>query len=174
MDPDEAGSDYYGNSSTLPLRHRDENLSFLSELKTRLPDYEPLPRQSPSHSSFLPSPPSPPTQSQKTFAPAASDGYHQPQIRRPDFSVPPPEIKRPESYYTAMRTARDSQIPPQALPTSRPRTVYEPSGDERVPSKTYSRSKSEALLETNFDEESTSPTLKPDNRSYSQPLETAM
>ncbi|XP_055710937.1 protein bark beetle [Phlebotomus papatasi] len=174
VDPDEAGSDYYGNSSTLPLRHRDENLSFLSELKTRLPDYEPLPRQSPSHSSFLPSPPSPPTQSQKTFAPAASDGYHRPQIRRPDFTVPPPEIKRPESYYTAMRTARDSQVPPQALPTNRPRTVYEPSGDERVPSKTYSRSKSEALLETNFDEESTSPTLKPDNRSYSQPLETAM
>uniref|UniRef100_A0A7G3AYY4 Putative scavenger receptor n=1 Tax=Lutzomyia longipalpis TaxID=7200 RepID=A0A7G3AYY4_LUTLO len=172
VDPDETGSDYYGNSSTLPLRHRDENLSFLSELKTRLPDYEPLPRQSPSHSSFLPAPPTPPTQSQKTFTPAGPDGYHQPQIRRPDY--PPPEVKRPESYYTAMKAARDSQMPPQGLPVSRPRTVYEPSGDERVPSKTYSRSKSEALLETNFDEGPSSPTLKPDNRSYSQPLETAM
>lgn len=199
QDPDDGGSDYYGNSSTLPMRAKGENLSFLTELKHKLPEYEKLPKSKPAHSSFLPAPPDPPYD--RAYSSATSNStlgyekqinsptkneYQQPEFRRPAYSItptpPPPlpiaDVRRPDSYYTAMRSARESRPPspppPLASPTTqhRPKTVYEASGDDRRNTK-YSRSKSEALLETNFDEEPPNP-LTSDSRSYSQPLETAM
>lgn len=220
---DDSGSDYYGNSSTLPLRNGGESLSFLSELKNRLPEYESLPRPTNSgHSSFLPPPPDPPTPlSDISFhttrstppmvgpKPSQSSPPHKyavPEIRRPTaLQVEPPEIKRPESYYKAMQKMRDSSMVPTMV-HERPKTLYESSGEEsptkgappslkgknsssrmskNAPPPNYSRSKSEALLETNFDDEgfpahvSGNPgggtgQLTADNRSFSQPLETAM
>lgn len=210
-DQEDTGSDYYGNSSTLPIRAKGDNLSFLTELKNRLPEYERLPQPNSGHSSFLPTPPDPPydqspsSVSSHTFgrrldnmkfspapraaAPPVVHEYQKPEIRRPQQQLPPqtsyaerpePEIRRPDSYYTAMRSARDSQMPSQAPPpvaANRPKPVYEASGDDRP---TYSRSKSEALLETNFDgRNNNNQTPEPhqltsDSRSYSQPLETAM
>lgn len=202
-DPDDTGSDYYGNSSTLPMRAKGEGLSFLSELKNRLPEYERLPQPNSGHSSFLPSPPPhPPYDSSasplsssnfgkkvdslklspksKAIPPPDVHEYQKPEIRRPANAYVkqlPTDARRPDSYYTAMRAARDSRTPaaqPAPVPTARPRPVYEASGDERP---TYSRSKSEVLLETNFDDQSGLPqptTLTNDSRSYSQPLETAM
>lgn len=197
IDPDDGGSDYYGNSSTLPMRAKGENLSFLTELKHKLPEYEKLPSK-PGHSSFLPAPPDPPTNHRGYSSPSVGyqkqinnpsptkNEYQQPEFRRPGgYSVtptpPPPiptDIRRPDSYFAAMRSVRESRPPspppPLASPTAhhRPKTVYEASGDDRRNTK-YSRSKSEALLETNFDEEPSNP-LTSDSRSYSQPLETAM
>lgn len=209
-DVEETGSDYYGNSSTLPIRVKGDSLSFLTELKNRLPEYERMPPHSSlGHSSFLPSPPDPPALSSSVSsssftkkidgiklsprptaaapAPPVIHEYQKPEIRRPSpghsaQSNPSPgkEFRRPDSYYTALRSVRDSQTPP--VPTPRPRPVYEASGDDRP---VYSRSKSEVLLETNFDNQkknanlndsglpSTTP-LTSDSRSYSQPLETAM
>lgn len=210
-DQEEAGSDYYGNSSTLPIRSNGgESLTFLSELKQRLPEYESLPRPTHSgHSSFLPPPPDPPTPTASDFsyhsthsvAPiihpkpkhdVKKNKYAIPEIRRP-IVEPPPPVNRPESYYKATRGLRDSTNPPKAAAVvhnnNRPKTLYEASDEQpksptsqnnrnQPPTKSnYSRSKSEALLETNFDDGQSSPTmqpLSPDNRSYSQPLETAM
>lgn len=219
---DDSGSDYYGNSSTLPLRNGGESLSFLSELKNRLPEYESLPRPSNSgHSSFLPPPPDPPTPvsdisfhtNRSTPIPgpkpqlSSPHKYAVPEIRRPNaLQIEPPEIKRPESYYKAMQKMRDSSMVP--VVHDRPKTLYESSGEDsptkqppplmakpnssssrkmkNVPPPNYSRSKSEALLETNFDDEGFAPhhasghpgggtgQLTADNRSFSQPLETAM
>lgn len=198
-DREDANSDYYGNSSTLPMRAKGDNLSFLSELTQKLPDYEKLPNK--LNSSFLPAPPDPPYD-RAYSKPSTSNGYkkqvnspsptkneyQQPEIRRPSppavpqssFASPTPstDVRRPQSYYTAMRSARESKPPsppptPPSMSTHRPKTVYEASGDDRRT--TYSRSKSEALLETNFDEETSPPNpLTSDSRSYSQPLETAM
>jgi hypothetical protein len=211
---DEYGSDYYGNSSTLPIRARPENLSFLNELKHRLPEYEPLPKPT-GHSSFRqpPSPPQPPTPeismvSTSTmpfdqridrirFTPHEEEKhtYQQPsiQVRRPNnFITPlqPIDMKRPESYMRAVKKYavpdtglnRESILPPPTAENMnrRPKTVYESSGEQQVTPpppvrSSYARSKSEALLETNFDDDMPTPTmLSPDNRSYSQPLETAM
>ena len=209
-DPDDDNSDYYGNSSTLPMRAKVENLSFLSELKHKLPDYEKLGdnHKHSGHSSFLPTPPTPPYEirsNNNSFTPTSSrsgyvkqtnspsptkNEYQQPEIRRPIgvHKLPPPVIspspssdfRRPSSYYTAMKTVRDSKhpapppSPPPPAPSvvHRPKAVYEASGDDRP---SYSRSKSEALLETNFDEETSPPNpLTSDSRSHSQPLETAM
>lgn len=198
-DPDDNGSDYYGNSSTLPIRAKGESLSFLTELKNRLPEYERLPQPSSGHSSFLPSPPDPPYDPSPSSYSSSSFGkkvdkirfspappptppvvheYQKPEIRRPApaaYTKPPPpaDVRRPDSYYTAMRSARDSKpVPAQPpVPVARPRPVYEASGDDRP---TYSRSKSEALLETNFDGQKDLPPTNPltaDSRSYSQPLE---
>lgn len=189
---EETGSDYYGNSSTLPAGNR--NLSFLIELKNRLPEYETLPRPLTNQSSFLPPPPETPPQVKSQAINAAqsnrnsmdSNGYHKPTIRKPQmmtYSADPQPAKRPDSYYTAMKTARESTPAPpvQLNPTQRPRTVYEASGEDQLASPPpnqrsthYSRSKSEALLETNFDDEPLCTPLSPDNRSHSQPLETAM
>lgn len=197
---DGQGSDYYGDSSTLPMANRRDNLSFLVELKNKLPEYETLPRPNPSQSSFMPSPESPPRSSisdEQHRSSMDSAGYHRPQIRKPMVITYTPEdplvpSKRPDSYYTAMKTARDSSMPPAtglkpAPPppvVSRPRTVYESSGDQQLtpppaePSSSraqhYARSKSEAILETNFDDEPINSPLSTDNRSHSQPLETAM
>lgn len=133
-EPSDANSDYYGNSSTLPMRHRGDQLSFLSELKHKLPEYEklPTPYQQPAQSSFLPAPPDPPYQMPST---SSSRGYtkqvnsptkpeyQQPEIRRPPppyiaptRSTPPPPLpktdpRRPESYFAAMRSARHSKPP---------------------------------------------------------------
>ncbi|TMW54841.1 hypothetical protein DOY81_000074 [Sarcophaga bullata] len=65
-DVEETGSDYYGNASTLPLRHDPtENLAFLSELKKTIPDQQRTSTISDRPpSSFLPPPnktPSPTT-----------------------------------------------------------------------------------------------------------------
>lgn len=213
-DQEENGSDYYGNSSTLPLQSNGgESLTFLSELKHRLPEYESLPRPTHSgHSSFLPPPPDPPTpsasdvsyQSAHSAAPFVhpkpkpkhdpkKNKYAVPEIRRPTVEPPPP-VNRPMSYYKATRGLRDSNLPESATAVvhnnNRPKTLYEasaepphtthsqPQSSQHHPTKSnYSRSKSEALLETNFDDGQTTPTLQPlspDNRSFSQPLETAM
>lgn len=209
---DDAASDYYGNSSTLPLRTHTtttptgngENLKFLKELKNRLPEYEPMAKQSPSHSSFLPSPPPPPSDRSSdtsnssnlpydkkidrlNFNSPTEHNYHTPQIRRPDGYVTssPQDIRRPDSYYTAVRSSKAPNTsgripvkPPPILPPPPPVT-YRPktvyeSSGDDRPS--YSRSKSEALLETNFDGEDDIKTtpLTADHRSHSQPLETAM
>lgn len=201
-DQEDTGSDYYGNSSTLPIRAKGDNLSFLTELKNRLPEYERLPQPNSGHTSFLPTPPDPPYDQSPSSVSTSSFGrkvdnikftpttrvappvvheYQKPEIRRPLGYVekPDPDARRPDSYYTAMRSARDSQMPIQAPPVaaSRPKPVYEASGDDRP---AYSRSKSEALLETNFDsrkDDNKTPEphqLTSDSRSYSQPLETAM
>lgn len=172
----EDSSDYYGNSSTLPIR--DQSLSFLAELKNRLPEYESLPRPV-KQSSFLPPPPTPPQIAMaKSTAKSLPPKYAVPELRKPAvMAVEPPDVKRPDSYYKATRGMRDSTS------VHRPRTLYEAAADEPKASSTshpprkssYSRSKSEALLETNFDDGVPPPlALSPDSRSYSQPLETAM
>lgn len=203
---DGQGSDYYGgDTSTMPMTNRRDNLSFLSELKNKLPEYETLPRPPPSQSSFMPSPesvPRPLISDEQHRSSMDSAGYHRPQIRKPIVITYTPDeqlvaSKRPDSYYTAMKTARDSTMPSHnskvlkpapALPSQppqRPRTVYESSGEQPLttpaqpsspPSRSqqYSRSKSEAILETNFDDEPIGAPLSEDNRSHSQPLETAM
>lgn len=209
---DGQGSDYYGDSATLPMTNRRDNLSFLVELKNKLPEYETLPRPNPSQSSFNPSPESAPRSlisDEQHRSSMDSAGYHRPQIRKPIVMTYTPAVevpsKRPDSYYTAMKTNRDSTMPPvtglkpappppvpQVAPPpmiQRPRTVYESSREAassppppipahpsavNSPSK-YSRSKSEAILETNFDDEPRiGAPLSLDNRSHSQPLETAM
>ncbi|XP_054741886.1 protein bark beetle isoform X1 [Anastrepha obliqua] len=118
--------------------------------------------------------------------------------------TPPPDMRRPDSYYTAVRSSKAqpqlarmaapppaikagvsaSQQPGQSKPGStglpqihsqngkRPKTVYQTASPEPT---AYHRSRSEALLETDFDDESPSMVpLSTNNRSYSQPLETAM
>lgn len=204
-DAEDSGSDYYGNSSTLPIRTRD-NLSFLTELKQHLPpEYEQL---NSAHSSFMPSgassnPPydnSPSSiksyasdrQNITAIAAAASEPLKQslprkeqasqPEIRKineyaqPTTKFPPePDPRRPASYYTAMRDARDSQtvaqmILPPPVVSSRPKTLYQSSAVYDRP--VNMRSKSEALLEE--PSEALAPQLKSDSRSYSQPMETAM
>lgn len=154
IDPEDSNSDYYGNSSTLPMRVKTDNLSFLTELKHKLPDYEKLPKQKPVQSSFLPTPPESPytrgssantsQYDKQVHSPSPKKPIHEyqkPEVRRPNaFASPPPDIRRPDSYYTAMRTAPESKPPPP--PLNRPKTVYEASDDRRA----YPRSKSEAIL----------------------------
>lgn len=190
VDNEEYGSDFYGNASTLPMRVKGDNLSFLNELKQRLPEYE-EPRNSSGHSSFLPSNLEPNSNSSQsstlpyeqkidnfTFTPPKPAARAEAtKTRRPDaFVAPAPEIRRPDSYMKAVKkTPRDSVIPKSEY--GRPKTLYESSQEPpprpSVPpsSQPYSRSKSEALLETNFDEP-TSYQMTADSRSYSQPLET--
>ncbi|XP_058814213.1 protein bark beetle isoform X1 [Topomyia yanbarensis] len=160
-DNDDTGSDFYGNSSTLPMRVRGDNLSFLSELKNRLPEYAPLPPSN-GHSSFLPAPSEPPANTAKnsvntlpydpknegrTFNPPHE--YQQPtiQVRKPNgFQLPPPvsndarDVRRPESYMKAVKKyatpgrERESIIPPPRVDsngTRRPRTVYEASSEHQ-------------------------------------------
>ncbi|XP_058056870.1 protein bark beetle [Anopheles bellator] len=153
-DLEETGSDYYGNSSTLPIRVHDK-LSFLHELKQHLPEYEP---PSPiSHSSFQPTRSSQ-SDSMSTVsglayggaaaasqripprpAPPVAHVYQQPsiQVRRP--APPEPEqMRRPDSYMKAVKKyaqpgrERDSILPPPRNDSQRPKTLYESSG-EQVP-----------------------------------------
>lgn len=191
VDNDEYGSDYYGNASTLPMRVKGDNLSFLNELKNRLPEYE-APRNSSGHSSFVPGSKEPISnisqsstlpfdQKIDTFAftpPKPAERTDLAKTRRPNaFVAPPPEIRRPDSYMKAVKkTPRDSVIPKSEY--GRPKTLYEASQEPQRPSdpppaQPYTRSKSEALLETNFDDvQPPSNLLSSDNRSHSQPLET--
>lgn len=192
VDNDEYNSDYYGNASTLPMRVKGDNLSFLNELKHRLPEYE-EPRTSSGHSSFLQGSQEPTSNisqsstmpyDQKidimTFSPPKPAQRAEPaKTRRPNaFIAPPPEIRRPDSYMKAVKkTPRDSIIPKSEY--GRPKTLYESSQEPPQrpsvppPAQPYTRSKSEALLETNFDEnQPPSNLLTSDNRSHSQPLET--
>ncbi|XP_055547714.1 protein bark beetle isoform X2 [Wyeomyia smithii] len=158
-DSDDTGSDFYGNSSTLPIRVKGDNLSFLNELKNRLPEYAPLPPSN-GHSSFLPlSPESPVNGSKQSSSTLPYDPkndrpnfnppheYQQPSIQvrpRPTaFEQPPPssdarEIRRPESYMKAVKKyatpgkERESIIPPPRVDSNgsrRPRTVYEASSE---------------------------------------------
>lgn len=192
-DVDDTVSDYYGKSSTLPLQPRNnDNLSFLSELKQQLPEYQQL---NSGHSSFLASnDPSPSSfqsfsQDKKSSASNSSDlpkneqtqkltgkkpnDYAQPSIRMIDHDA----SRRPSSYYTAMQNARDSKnIAAQTMsPNRRPKAVYHAATVYDKPIINL-RSKSEALLEANFDETAATldPKMKSDNKSYSQPMETAM
>lgn len=188
VDNDDYGSDFYGNASTLPMRVKGDNLSFLNELKHRLPEYE-APRSSSGHSSFIPGsqqdPSSNPNQSFEkkidnlTFTPPKAAERKDPKTRRPNaFVTPAPEIRRPDSYMKAVKkTPRDSVIPKSEY--GRPKTLYESSQEPPQrpsvppPSQPYTRSKSEALLETNFDDVVPPINLlTADNRSHSQPLET--
>lgn len=201
-DMDDSGSDYYGKTSTLPMNNNqrnnnNDNLSFLSDLKNQLPEYEQL---NSAHSSFLTSPsnnePSKTnpfnaiSQDKKSNAPSNTshspksekeqptksetkkhNDYAQPSIRMIDH-----DGRRPSSYYTAMKNARDSKtIQPLQTSTKRPKAVYQSSTVYDKPIINV-RSKSEALLEANFDESSATlnPQMKSDNKSYSQPMETAM
>lgn len=201
-DLEDSGSDYYGRSSTLPIRTQD-NLSFLTELKEHLPpEYEQL---NSGHSSFIPSTGSihadgdrSPGSSNlfsndkhiasKTSLPSKEKDVSQMDKRKVnDYAQPlrltsPTNPVRPDSYYTAMRDARDSrgfaQKTPYPLPSSRPKTLYQSSVYDRP---VNLRSKSEALLESNFDDsgKEEQANLQPqqltsDSRSYSQPMETAM
>lgn len=194
VDSEEYGSDYYGNASTLPMRAKGENLSFLNELKHRLPEYE-APRVHSGHSSFqVPSS----NEATSNTSQSSTLPYDQKsdaisiippkprerngggaQTRRPNaFTAPaPPEIRRPDSYMKAIKP-RESIIPKSEY--GRPKTLYESANEQAPPRPTippppqpYTRSKSEALLETNFDDVAApTNTLSPDNRSHSQPLET--
>lgn len=188
---DEYGSDYYGNASTLPMRVKGDNLSFLNELKHRLPEYE-APRNSSGHSSFMKNDqmsnstlPYEQKIDKFNFTPTDNvEKYEKPQTRRNDaYIAPPPEIRRPDSYMKAVKKLpRDSIIPKSSNDGyGRPKTVYESAQEtprpvplkKSQPVSNYSRSKSEALLETNFDD--VMPPMKQltaDSRSYSQPLET--
>lgn len=183
MDTDEYGSDYYGNASTLPIRAKGENLSFLNELKHRLPEYE-APRIHSGHSSFIVNSNSsqsstlPYDQKVDTFKftpPKPKERNEKSQLRRPEVAPPTLDVRRPESYMKAMKP-RESIIPKSEY--GRPKTLYESSDEPKRPSippppQPYSRSKSEALLETNFDDAMPpSNMLSADNRSHSQPLET--
>lgn len=194
-DMDDTVSDYYGKSNTLPINQRNnENLSFLSELKSQLPEYEQL---NSAHSSFLPSSndPSPssfqsftqdkkstsssaspsPKSSDKELPPKATakkvNDYAQPNIRLIEH-----DTRRPNSYYTAMQNSRDSKnISNNPSPGKRPKAVYHASNGYDKPIINL-RSKSEALLESNFEDTAATlgPQMKSDNKSYSQPMETAM
>ncbi|XP_062547876.1 protein bark beetle isoform X1 [Armigeres subalbatus] len=156
-DTDESGPDFYGDSSTLPMRVKGDNLLFLNELKNRLPEYAPLPPSN-GHSSFLPAPPEPPssnaTQLSSSTLPydqkidrlnfSAPHEYQQPsiQVRRPAPSTPSidaREIRRPDSYMKAVKKyatpgrERESIIPPPRVDgngSRRPRTVYEASPEQ--------------------------------------------
>lgn len=199
-DMDDTVSDYYGKSNTLPINQRNnDNLSFLSELKSQLPEYEQL---NSAHSSFLPSSndPSPNslqsfTQEKKSNTSSAShspksdkelpkvtttakkvNDYAQPNIRLIDH-----ETRRPNSYYTAMQNSRDSKnISSNPSPGKRPKAVYQSSTSNGFNGYDKPiinlRSKSEALLESNFEDTAATlgPQMKSDNKSYSQPMETAM
>lgn len=200
-DAEDSGSDYYGRSSTLPIRTQD-NLSFLTDLKEHLPpEYEQL---NSGHSSFIPSTGSSnaegdrsPTSSHlfgnerhtasKASLPSKEREVSQSEKRKVnDYAQPlrlaPTTPSRPDSYYTAMRDARDSRGFPQKshhpATSSRPKTLYQSSGGYDRP--VNLRSKSEALLESNFDtvKDEEDPLaqsqLTSDSRSYSQPMETAM
>ncbi|KAH8259932.1 hypothetical protein KR038_005318 [Drosophila bunnanda] len=212
---DEGGSDYYGNASTLPLRTEiggggssqgggrrgQPGLAFLSELKQNLPEY-----QRSSHSSFMPQRSSgeslPFDQKLDQFNYSTESSLYRPAPAVPPSSqnVTPADMRRPDSYYTAVRsskapashyrTPRPLAQPPAAPPptqthssSSRPRTVYQTASGESSPTITsplanpYHRSKSEALLETDFDGDGGTSGLQPlqtNGRSHSQPLETAM
>lgn len=209
IDPEDAASDYYGNSSTLPLRNGgNPSLAFLSELKQNLPEYSK--NQDQSHSSFLPgnntSRPSSNSQysnasynsntlpyeqkiDQLNFTPLPeTSAISNDSIIRHDNSIPQ-DIRRPQSYYTAVRSSKAqpqvaaAQIssPPttkaqqlqQKQPSKRPKTLYDnsPTNSGAAPlsngmngmpaanSGGYHRSKSEALLETDFDDET--PSMQP-------------
>jgi hypothetical protein len=171
VDTDEYGSDYYGNASTLPIRAKGENLSFLNELKHRLPEYE-APRIHSGHSSFQGANERTSNNSQlSSFVYKPKD----PSVRKKEPLGPPPEIRRPDSYLKAIKP-RESIIPKNEY--GRPKTLYEASDDNKRPTvppppQPYARSKSEALLETNFDDDEVPINLlTADNRSHSQPLET--
>lgn len=179
VDPEDGESDYYGNSSTLPLRSNHDNDTFLNELKHRLPEYDyNQPRYS-KQSSFLPPAPDPPAHDQSTpydkkidalkFTPETNGNVLRNNTSSPD------DMRRPMSYLTAVRSSKAPPQPKSPPPTAspRPKALYQAGGGE----KSYNRSKSEALLETNFDIDNETAglnSLSNDSRSYSQPLETAM
>lgn len=194
-DIDDTMSDYYGRTSTLPMTPlRNDNLAFLSELKSQLPEYEHL---NSGHSSFLASATNPAytDQSSSSFhsfgpekrSPEKISSATKPNVKtdvkksadyaQPSFRMVEHDNRRPDSYFTAMQNARDSRNINQisASANKRPKAVYQSSMVYDRPVLNL-RSKSEALLEANFDEQPNVPDsqLKSDSRSYSQPMETAM
>lgn len=199
LTPDDTSPDFYGKSNTLPInqRNNNDNLSFLSELKSQLPEYEQL---NSAHSSFLPSSNDPSPNSFQSFASDkksnSSSASHSPKSDKelPAKAVPPKQVndyaqpnirliehdarQRPKSYYTAMQNSRDSKTLANnnPLPGKRPKAVYQASPNGYDKPIINLRSKSEALLEANFEDTATTldPQMKSDNKSYSQPMETAM
>ncbi|XP_037927279.1 protein bark beetle [Teleopsis dalmanni] len=200
-DTEDAISDYYGNASTLPLRgEANESSSFLSELKQSLPDFRSKPKALPSTHYTQAASSNQPSNSNSLFAyhndtPSNTLPYDQ-KIDNFNFSPlsktndddlfrnnisPPTDIRRPDSYYTAVRSskaqpqlhAHKSALTKIDSPPKRPKTVYQ-TANEGPSTSSYHRSKSEALLETDFDEPSKLTPLQEASRSYSQPLETAM
>lgn len=219
-DVEETGSDYYGNASTLPLRHDpNENLAFLSELKKNMPEQRASNLSDKPPSSFLP--PNPKTPSPTTTTPLAFGNnshadsltyeqkidnmnfsslaelrsHNNSQISNATFNAAP-DIRRPDSYMTAVGTNRLSRPVSSLVNTPkydtpmpgvnrRPKTVYESDDNTattQLPSSRRTdehraayqqRSRSEALLETDLDLDNT-PTMDANGRSYSQPLETSM
>lgn len=186
-DMDDSVSDYYGKSSTLPIhaQRNNDNLSFLSELKNQLPEYEQL---NSAHSSFLAHEQAP-SSLQSFSQEKKSSASHSPKSDKPDTKSKPSEYaqptirlidhdnRRPTSYYTAMQNARDSKnIQQISSPSRRPKAVYQSAATVYDKPVINFRSKSEALLEANFDESAAKidPHMKSDNKSYSQPMETAM
>ncbi|XP_017468948.1 PREDICTED: protein bark beetle isoform X1 [Rhagoletis zephyria] len=228
-DIEDANSDYYGNASTLPLHSGgNESLSFLRELKQNLPPPAYNKPHGQSHSSFLPGAngrTTRPTSSSQLsndshsstlpyeqkidnlqFTPVAQPVEEMPLFRHElaagGLPTPPPDMRRPDSYYTAVRSSKapppNAKLgglasKPQSMGVTkpmtaaaknhgysqngsqngrRPKTVYKTASPEPT---AYHRSRSEALLETDFDDESPSMVpLSTNSRSYSQPLETAM
>lgn len=210
-DAEEVGSDYYGNASTLPLRtdtggsssvggrRGQPGLAFLSELKQNLPEY-----QRSSHSSFMPQRSSgdslPFDQKLDQFNFSTESSLYRPAPAVPQQQPSPADMRRPDSYYTAVRSSKAPTshyrtpaplakplTKPPAVPiaqATRPKTVYQTASQEASPTSPtplatanpYHRSKSEALLETDFDEAGDGglAPLHTNGRSHSQPLETAM
>ncbi|XP_036328530.1 protein bark beetle-like isoform X2 [Rhagoletis pomonella] len=145
-DTEDANSDYYGNASTLPLHSGgNESLSFLRELKQNLPPpaYNKPHRQ--SHSSFLScangGTTRPTSSSQLSndshsstlsyeqkidnlhFTPVTQRAEGMPLFRHElaagGLPTPPPDMRRPDSYYTAVRSRKaQPQLTHMAPPPS--------------------------------------------------------
>lgn len=203
-----SGSDYYGNASTLPLRHEtNENLAFLNQLNRNVTHDSS--GQDKATTTFLPSSSTvkrPPYLSNDSHADSLT--YEQKidnlnfssfaELRsQPNNSLQSVDIRRPDSYLTAVTANRLSGHPSNSsqgntaqleaqisssIFSRRPKTVYENSdgGDTFTalkPSERQStyhqRSRSEVLLETDLDLDNTQP-IDANGRCHSQPLETSM
>ncbi|XP_037882246.1 protein bark beetle isoform X1 [Glossina fuscipes] len=203
-----SGSDYYGNASTLPLRHEtNDSLAFLTQLKRNVtPDSL---GQDKATTTFLP-----PSSTVKRPSFLSNDSHAESltyeqkidnlnfssfaELRsQPNKSLQSVDIRRPDSYLTAVTANRLSGRPSNlsqsnaaqleaqissSIFSRRPKTVYENSeGGDTVtalkPSERQStyhqRSRSEVLLETDLDLDNTQP-IDANGRCHSQPLETSM
>uniref|UniRef100_A0A1A9WLV8 SRCR domain-containing protein n=1 Tax=Glossina brevipalpis TaxID=37001 RepID=A0A1A9WLV8_9MUSC len=201
-----SGSDYYGNASTLPLRHEtNESLAFLTQLNHNVTNGS---SQDKATSTFLsPSSAFKKPSSVSNNSHAESLTYEQKidnlnfssfaELRsQPNNSLQNVDIRRPDSYLTAVMANRLSGHPnssqgntaqletqsPFPVFSRRPKTVYENSDGRDTftaltPSERQSsyhqRSRSEALLETDIDLDNTQP-IDANGRCHSQPLETSI
>lgn len=185
-DAEETGSDYYGNSSTLPLRpDANENLAFLAEIKHSMPDDSNYPVIS---TSFLPKNTQRVQPTKKPNLENTPD-YLSTEIRNRNthnITDTNMEIGRPLSYLTAVGADRLShnKMPSERnqneyLANKRPKTLYEDSDTTIIIPPALEehrqRSQSEVLLETDLDCEPNNKILvNANSRYHSQPLETSM